>query len=86
MLLPRVLFQFKFWGVEQNLIPYVRQMELAYIFIKGWIIDPYVSINLFHSLGCRGYVYTYFSSNLVRNILAYEGANFVPIAVPGSWL
>ena len=42
MLLPRVLFQFEFWGVEQNLIPYVRQMELAYIFVKGWIIDLYV--------------------------------------------
>ena len=44
MLLPWVLilFQFKFWGVKQNLIPNVRQMVLAYISIEGWIIDPYV--------------------------------------------
>ena len=40
------------------------------------------SITLFHNLGCRGYVYTYFSSNLVMNKLAYEGAILVPIAVP----
>ena len=26
-----ILFQFEFWGVKQNLIPYVRQMEFAYI-------------------------------------------------------
>ena len=43
-----------------------------------------LSMNLFHSLGCRGYVYTYFPSNLVINKLAYKGANFVPIAVPDN--
>ena len=26
----------------QNLIPYVRQMVFAYVFVKGWIIDPYI--------------------------------------------
>ena len=26
---------FKFWAVEQNLIPYVRQMVFAYIFYSG---------------------------------------------------
>ena len=34
------LFQFKFWDVKQNLIPYVWQMVLANIPIKGWIISP----------------------------------------------
>ena len=43
------------------------------------------SMNLFHNLGCIGYVYTYFSSNLVINKIAYEGANLVPIAVPDTW-
>ena len=33
------------------------------------------SINLFHSLSCREYVYAYFSSNLVMNKLAYKVAN-----------
>ena len=28
-----LLFQFKFWGVKQNLIPYVRQMVFTYVFI-----------------------------------------------------
>ena len=44
MLLPRVLIllQFEFWGVKQNLIPDMRQMEFAYVFIEGWMIDPYV--------------------------------------------
>ena len=42
------------------------------------------SMNLFHNLGCRGYVYTYFSSNFVMNKLAYEGASLVPIAVPDT--
>ena len=28
-----ILFQFEFWGVMQNLIPYVRQMVFAYVFI-----------------------------------------------------
>ena len=42
-------------------------------------------MNLFHSFGCRGYEYTYFSSYLVINKLAYEGANLVPIAVPDTW-
>ena len=37
-----ILFYFKFWDVEQNLIPYVRQMVFAYISIKGWIVDLYV--------------------------------------------
>ena len=27
------LFQFQFWAVTQNLIPYVRQMVLAYGFV-----------------------------------------------------
>ena len=43
------------------------------------------SIDLFYTFGCRGYLYTYFSSNLVINKLAYEGANVVPIAVPDTW-
>ena len=38
-----VLFKFQFWGVKQNLIPYVWQMVFAYVSIEGWIIDPYVS-------------------------------------------
>ena len=42
------------------------------------------SMNLFQSSGFRGYVYTYFSSNVVMNKLAYEDANLVPIAVPES--
>ena len=40
---------------------------------------------LFHSVGFRGYVYTYFSSNVVINKLGYEGGNLVPIAVPDTW-
>ena len=28
--------------LKQNLIPYVWQMEFAYISVKGWIIDPYI--------------------------------------------
>ena len=35
------LIQFQFWGVKLNLIPYVWQMVLAYVFIEGWIINPY---------------------------------------------
>ena len=27
-------------GVEQDLIPYVGQLELASVPVKGWIIDP----------------------------------------------
>ena len=27
------LFEFKFWGVKQDLIPYVRQMVFAYSFV-----------------------------------------------------
>ena len=42
------LFQFEFWDVKQNLIPYVRQMVFAYVFIEGWIIYPYVYC-FFHS-------------------------------------
>ena len=49
-----------------------------------WPDKKISSINLFHSLGCSEYVYTYFSSNLVINKLAYEGANLVPIAVPDT--
>ena len=37
------LFQFKFWDVQQNFIPYVWQMELAHILVKGWIISPDVN-------------------------------------------
>ena len=44
-----------------------------------------ISMNLLHSLGFRGYVYTYFSSNVFINKLAYEGASLVPIAIPESW-
>ena len=43
------------------------------------------SMILFHGLGCRGYVYTYLSSDLVMNKLEYEGANLVPITVPDNW-
>ena len=44
---PFVLFYFKFWAVEQNLIPYVRQMVFTYIFIQGEIVDPYILANAF---------------------------------------
>ena len=40
-----ILLQFEFWDVIQNLIPYVRQMVLAYISIEGWIVHP--DINTF---------------------------------------
>ena len=36
------LFQFKFWDVEQNLIPHVRQMVFAYVLVEGWTIQAYV--------------------------------------------
>ena len=36
------LFQFKYWDVKQNLIPYVRQMVFAYVLVEGWIIYPCV--------------------------------------------
>ena len=42
------------------------------------------SLNLFHNFGCRGYVYTYFSSNFVMNKLGYEGSSFLPMAVPAT--
>ena len=38
-----VLFQFAFWDVNQNLIPHVRQMVLAYVSIEGWIVHPDVN-------------------------------------------
>ena len=38
-----ILLQFQFRDVIQNLIPYVRQMVLAYISIKGWIVHPDVN-------------------------------------------
>ena len=34
------LFIFEFWDVNQNLIPYLRQMVLAYVSIEGWIVHP----------------------------------------------
>ena len=40
--LASVLFQSEFWGVKQNLIPYMWQMVFAYVSIQGGIIDPYV--------------------------------------------
>ena len=40
-LLKGFLFQFKFWGVEQNLIPYVWQLLLANVPLMRWIIKPY---------------------------------------------
>ena len=36
------LLQFKFWGVNQKLIPNMWQMVFAHISVEGWIIDPYV--------------------------------------------
>ena len=36
------LFQFKFWHVKHNLIPYVRQMVFAYVLVEGWIVHLYV--------------------------------------------
>ena len=36
------LFQFKFCDVIKNLIPHMRQMVFANIFVEGWIIHPYV--------------------------------------------
>ena len=38
-----ILLQFEFWDVIQNLIPFVRQMVLAYISIKEWIVHPDVN-------------------------------------------
>ena len=49
-----------------------------------WPDEKMSSMNFFHNLGCRGYVYTYFSSNLLINKLAYEDANLVPIAFPDT--
>ena len=37
-----ILFYFKFWDVEQNLIPYVRQMVFACISVLERIADAYV--------------------------------------------
>ena len=53
-------------------------------FYPMWPFRKIPSMNLFHSAGCKGYVYTYFSSNFVTNKLAYEGASFVPMAVPDT--
>ena len=36
------LFQFKFWDVKQNLIPYMRQMVVSHVIVEGWTIQPYV--------------------------------------------
>ena len=44
-----ILPQFEFWDVIQNLIPYVRQMVLAYISIEGWIVHPDVNSCLYGS-------------------------------------
>ena len=33
-----ILFQFKFWAVTQNLIPYVRQMVLAYDLFRDGLL------------------------------------------------
>ena len=38
----KVLLRMKGRGVLQDLIPDVGQLELAYVPIKGCIIDPYV--------------------------------------------
>ena len=43
----RVLFQFELWGVKQNLIPYMWQMALTNVLVKGWIftlmyMDPFI--------------------------------------------
>ena len=37
------LLQFQFRDVIQNPIPYVRQMVLACISMKGWIVHPDVN-------------------------------------------
>ena len=37
-----VLLKVEGRGVEQDLIPYVGQLELVNIPVEGWIIDPYV--------------------------------------------
>ena len=36
-----ILIHFRFLADEQNLMLYMRQMVFAYIFIQGWIVDPY---------------------------------------------
>ena len=36
------LFNFQFWDVKQNLIPYVWQMVFASVSLLGWIVDPNV--------------------------------------------
>ena len=37
------LFQFKFWGDKQNLIPNGWQMAFANVPVEGWTINPYVN-------------------------------------------
>ena len=34
-------FQFEFWGVKKNLIPYMWQIVFVNVLVKGWIVDPY---------------------------------------------
>ena len=34
-----LLLEFKFWWLDQHLIPYMWQLVLAYISVKGWVID-----------------------------------------------
>ena len=43
------------------------------------------SMNLFHNLGCRGNVHTFFVSNVDISKFAYEGTNFVPMTGPDTW-
>ena len=38
-----MLFEMKGRSVGQDLIPYVRQLELTSVPIKGWIIVPYMA-------------------------------------------
>ena len=39
----QLYFNLSFWDVQQNLIPYLWQMDLAYISIKGRIVSPDVN-------------------------------------------
>ena len=36
------LFEFEGLDVEQDIIPYVGQLELSNVSVKGWITDLYV--------------------------------------------
>ena len=34
---------FKIWGTKEDHIPYMTKLELTYISVKHWVIDPDVN-------------------------------------------